>query len=337
MSRARSADRRALRCVVWGLACWLGLGAVALVRVQAARPDVIAPDFYSRLRTLRQRRTEHPDKPLWLVLGSSRLNTGYWPEAIEPALDAPGRRVLTFNFSHNGLGPVLQHVHLRRLLREGIHPDLVVLELMPLYLHREFDHSRGRLSLWRELPRVVSYGRAAAVLRNAARRQLDVLPAAARAFFPGDLRRLVRGETGTDTLPLGGPIHLRDGLTGSGPGHQFFPPASFHITAGAEQALRDSLLLCRREQIEAVLLLTPEAESFRRLYPAGAQEQVSAFARRMAGEGGVPLLDARRWLAEKDFADGHHLLDSGARALTRRLHREVRRRQSLTVHAGGTT
>jgi hypothetical protein len=243
--------------------------------------------------------------------------------------------VLTFNFSHNGLGPVLQHVHLRRLLREGIRADLVVLELMPLYLHREFDHSRGRLSLWRELPRVVSYGRAAAVLRNAALRQLDLLPAAARAFFPGDLRQLVRDEPETETLPLGGPIHLRDGLTGVGPGHHFFPPATFHITAGAEQALRDSLALCRANGTAAVLLLTPEAESFRRLYPAGAQEEVGAFARRLADEAGVPLLDARRWLAEKDFFDGHHLLDSGARTLTRRLHREVR--QTLSVNPGGTT
>src|SRR5438876_726744 len=46
MSRARSAARR---CLVWGLASWLVLSAVLLVRVQVARPDVINPDFAARL------------------------------------------------------------------------------------------------------------------------------------------------------------------------------------------------------------------------------------------------------------------------------------------------
>jgi hypothetical protein len=231
---------------------------------------------------------------------------------------------------------VLQHVHLERLLHEGIRPDLVVLELMPIFLHREFDHSRGRLSLGRELPQVVSYGRAPGVLRNVARRQMELLPAAARAFFPGDLRWLVRGETVRPTLAQGGPMHLRDGLvyTATKPG--LTPPDSFCIPAGAEQALRDSLKLGRSAGIAVVFLLTPEAESYRRLYPTGAQEQVGAFARRLGEQDGAALIDARCWLGEEDFTDGHHLTDSGARELTRRLHEEVRRHQARAT-TGGTT
>jgi hypothetical protein len=40
-------------------------------------------------------------------------------------------------------------------------------------------------------------------------------------------------------------------------------------------------------------------------------------------EFGVAVVDARRWLADEEFEDGHHPLLAGQRAFTDRLYREV--------------
>ncbi len=332
MSRARAARRS----ILGGLACWLGLSAAVLAHAQLARPDVLAPGFYSRLRALRQRHQEQPDRPLWLVMGSSRLGLGYLPEDAPPIVDGQGLPVLTFNFSHNGLGPVLQNIHLRRLLREGLRPDLVVLEVMPMYLHLETAHFMTRFVLGSELPTAATYLDSRAVARNAVRRQLEVYPRAMRVLFPNELLDFVRMDPTAEMSPillLGGPENLHDSVSAADRRAQTAlqytayhrQKETFHITEGAEQALRDSLELCRREQIDAVLLLTPETESFCRMYRAGAEAEVGAFVRRLGAENGVPVIDARRWLLEEETYDGHHPLRRGARKLTARLHETLAR------------
>ena len=42
-------------------------------------------------------------------------------------------------------------------------------------------------------------------------------------------------------------------------------------------------------------------------------------------EGGVPIVDARAWLPDDDFMDGHHTTKHGAEAFTQRLERDVLR------------
>jgi hypothetical protein len=328
------ARRRAWRCLAWTLASWLVFSVVLLIHVQLRRPDLVAPEFYARLDKLRQARSRQPARPLWLVMGSSRIGRGYLPESVEPLRDGHGRAVLTFNFAQDGMGPVLQHVHLRRLLREGIRPELIVLEQMPMYLYREFNHCQARLALWRELPVVASYSGFPAVARNAAVRQVEIYPAAAQAVLPAGLRRQLSldHEGPADwLLPRGGLARLFDRVSDAERREHIRLQqlgyrdrmAGFRICAAGERALRDSLALCRREGIAVVLLLAPEGESYRQLYPAGAEELVGAFVRRLGAEAGVLVVDARRWLAEEDFYDGHHAQRQGALKFTRRLHAEV--------------
>jgi hypothetical protein len=38
---------------------------------------------------------------------------------------------------------------------------------------------------------------------------------------------------------------------------------------------------------------------------------------------GLPVIDAREWMGEEDFIDGHHLLPDGAAAFTRRFGAEA--------------
>ena len=330
MSRKQLAGRR---CLLWGLGAWLVISVGLLVRVQVTRPDLIAPDFAVRLQKLRQRQAEHPDRPLWLVVGSSRIRIGYCPEAVEPLGERQGRPVLVFNFAHNGMGPILQHLYLRRFLREGVRPALLVLEVMPMYLHHEPDHFLTRFVLAPEWPAAASYVSVPSLARNLARQQEEVYAAAGRSLFPGDLRQLVHEDSRSRVgraLELGGPGRLRDTITASDREQRLEVQRAAYrwraapvIAERAERALRDSLELCRREKFEVVLLLTPEGDSFRQLYPPGAEETIGAFVRRLGAETRTTVVDARRWLVEEDFFDGQHTLRRGTEKFTRRLHEEV--------------
>jgi hypothetical protein len=330
--RRERAGRRARRCLAWGLAWWLTVSLVLLVRVQVARTDLITPDFAVRLQKVRRLQGEQPASPLWLVLGSSRMRLGYWPESVEPLHDSEGRPVLVFNFGHNGMGPVFQHLYLCRLLREGVRPDLVVLEVMPMYLHYEPDHFLVRFVTAPELPRAASYVPLHSLLRNLARWQKDLYPDAGRAVFPDDLQWLVppaEPERVGPTLALGGPGRMRDRVSDAERRRRMaiqeagFAWRGATVSERGERALRDSLELCRREKIEVVLLLTPEGDSFRKFYPRGAEEALVACVRRLGREAAVPVVDARHWLREEDFFDGQHMLRRGAAKFSRRLHEEV--------------
>jgi hypothetical protein len=97
--------------------------------------------------------------------------------------------------------------------------------------------------------------------------------------------------------------------------------STFTIRPIPDRALRDVLDLCRREQIRAAVVVLPEGDAFRALYPPEALRQVDDYLARLAAE--VPVIDARRWVGDQGFADGHHLLPAGASTFTERLAREA--------------
>ena len=75
--------------------------------------------------------------------------------------------------------------------------------------------------------------------------------------------------------------------------------------------------------IPARLVLMPEGSPFRSWYGLGANDRLLAFLRVVSSEYDVPLTDARGWLPDEEFSDGHHMLEAGAVAFTDRLTREV--------------
>ena len=95
------------------------------------------------------------------------------------------------------------------------------------------------------------------------------------------------------------------------------------IAPASDQALRDLLRLCRRENIGVVLLWLPEASEFRRLYGPQTTATADAYFRGLADEFGVGFVNARDWLPDDAFFDGHHPLIWGAADFSRRLSREV--------------
>jgi hypothetical protein len=82
------------------------------------------------------------------------------------------------------------------------------------------------------------------------------------------------------------------------------------------------LVLCAAEHLPIALLLMPESSDFRGWHSDDTSAQVNAFLGELRLAHDVPVIDARQWIADSRFSDGHHLLKPGARQFTQRLGRE---------------
>ena len=129
--RQTRANGRAKLALLWGALAFLaGQGVLAYV-ITRSHPEIRDPEFGYRLLRLREQGASAPDRPLFLILGSSRTLSGICPPALPgwPADAGPEPRV--FNFSLLGAGPVRELLTLRRLLADGHRPDWLLLEVWP--------------------------------------------------------------------------------------------------------------------------------------------------------------------------------------------------------------
>jgi hypothetical protein len=58
-------------------------------------------------------------------------------------------------------------------------------------------------------------------------------------------------------------------------------------------------------------------------YSPETTQRLYAFLHRLCADHGCGLVDARTWLPDAVFSDGHHMLRSGAETFSDRLAREV--------------
>lgn len=142
MAAVRSSDRR------WRIAArradfiWFGVllvlaGLAADVWIDCRKPEWHDEEYGHRRSLLRAQVAEHPDRPILLGLGSSRVGLGFRPEALPELCTAEGRPVIPFNGSHLAGGPVMNQVMLRRFVRDGVRPRWLVVEAAPLLLNHE--------------------------------------------------------------------------------------------------------------------------------------------------------------------------------------------------------
>src|SRR5262245_2825844 len=102
--RGKTGRRTARAIIIWGAVAFVAVQAVVAASADVLAPEVYDPEYAARLARLQTRRAEHPDRPLLLLLGSSRTGQLFRPEQMPPFADAAGRMVLPFNFSRNGGG-----------------------------------------------------------------------------------------------------------------------------------------------------------------------------------------------------------------------------------------
>jgi hypothetical protein len=295
------------------------------------KPHWRDPEYGHRLRELKPLAAASPR--LLVVLGSSRVQMGVNPAELH--LDG----VAAYNLSQAGCGPVGELLNLRRLLREGVRPDFLLVECLPPVLAGHGPAEGGliadRLSVAdlrdvaplctdpTALPR--GYLRARLNPWSHYRRVLlchtkmgGWLPWRQRPDFmwtqlkPGGWLPYFFDEVADDKRA--------DGLARAKREYASYL-ADYRVAETPDRAYRELAATCRAHGVRLGFVLMPESPAFRTIYPPGARETAVRYLRTLTDG---PVIDAGDWLTdEAQFADGHHLMRPGATTASRRLGAEL--------------
>ena len=326
-----------------GTVCSYLLGFVAVqigivIAVEHAGGELRDP-FFSRVAgRLAARRADAPDRPLLLVLGSSRTRMGF-DAGLATRTDG---QVLVFNFGEFGAGPMLEQVFLRRLLADGVRPDMVLIEVVPLQIASGIGVTgeETRLDLarltWTELSKIAGYYRFSAKayaqwLKNRSlvcvSRQHEMhdalgidIPQAETTLRSSVNLALDGDDYGFAPWPTPTPqeraASIQDHLV------RFRPQlAASRLAEGPARAVRELVALCRRENLPFGIILMPECSGLREQYPPEFRADLNCLFEDLRREGEFDLIDAREWVADDGFWDAHHLDVAGAQLFSARFAR----------------
>jgi hypothetical protein len=303
--------------------------------------DPIYADREARLTSVEGELTA--GSPVVVMLGTSRTGNGFdASRASEHLSRTLGRPAAAFNFGVAASGPILHRMHLARLLAAGHRPTLLLVEVLPPSLAElkdgplEAKFLDGSRFLREELGLLAEYGIASEKVRAEWHGTL-IAPWYALRFqllgrlAPSALPFLRRCDESRTCDSHGWhriweevltPAGFEDGRRRARESYQDIL-RDFRPGGEAARALRDTLVLARQNGIPTRLVLMPESEWFRSFYSPAGLAQFEEWIGQLAAETGCPLTDARRWIPDSGFADGHHLLPGSAAKFSDRLTDEV--------------
>jgi hypothetical protein len=325
------------------LSGWAALAALQLglaITLDVGLPQLRDPDYGGKLARVRGRLRGDPPPATVVVLGSSRSLFAYQSARMESVLNRElGRPAVVGNFAVTGGGPVTGLLTWRRLQKDGVRADLVLVEVMPSFLGgRDCEAEVGEQRLptdrlrWSDLALVERYGgaRGKGVRREWRRGWVNAWYehrlSLQRGFLPALLpaEQLAFNANGLEpcSVPDDLPPDFRARMLRHARDEYQALLASFRLGGPGCEALREMLADCRRRGAPAAMVLMPEGPNFQALYPPEAWRQLTAWLDGLSRETGAPVVNARDWCAEDQFLDSHHLVSSGAAAFTDRMGRE---------------
>jgi hypothetical protein len=347
ISRRRAQVRQACAAILSGFTLFALIQLGLAIGVDNGLQKVRDPLYGCRLDIIRRRVRMAPVRP-WtvLMLGSSRTQFGLrvgigeekaWAETL-------GRPVLTFNFGIAGGGPMTELLTWRRLRRDGVRPNLLLVEVLPPLLcdqrpPRDYGETflpTDRLS-WQDLALVKRYtGSDRTDLRRDwleswplpwYAHRLGLMSLVRPDFLPPEYR--LQGDEALDESGglrfLEGPVTPATRVQATQRAHDgygvFF--TGFRLGGPQCEALRELLSSCRQEGVPAKLVLMPEGPTFRGWYSPETWQAIHQWLAQLSQEYDAPLVNAREWIDDENYyQDSHHLLASGAHIFTERLGRE---------------
>ena len=343
MIRGKAKFRRSrIAGIVWFAVLTASLLLYWWVMANFVIRDFWDPSFVMKSERLRARIKEDPQRPLWLVLGSSRVEFGLRPGVVE---EGGGNRdvPLIFNFGMSGAGVFRQYIYLHRLLEEGIKPRGVGIEIFAADMNRELIPAsdvpqllvRARKD---ELGDYLRYSNTPPdFLAQWWRSRLD--PAYKYGMrMPGQtltwrlvplpvIRRVEKkmyDPWGWIPVPATTPEDVYRKNFDVTKGRYKGDLQNLTISTNADLVIRKILVMCKTAGIEVFLLKMPESADFREMYtPQASVTLASYIAKIQADYPAVPLIDASTWIATAGFSDGHHLNGTGGGEFTRRLAAEL--------------
>jgi hypothetical protein len=337
LSRKQRRLRSARQALATGVLAFCALQALLALSAETWFPALRDPPFWTRVHHLQERIASTKQAPATIImLGSSSAVFAFKGPVLERdlagQLDQP---VVAYNFGYWGRGLFSQYLHLHRLVRAGVRPEIVLVEVWPLFLHggvRPNEHQTNNLQ----------YAELALAERWApqAQRRADWWFSAANPLVAH--RRAILSRLHRRLLPLAEQVEWwDDAWSGWMPLVQ--PPASaarprqeigffatmkrdikdLRATGESLQVLEELLRLGREHDITMVLILMPEGPALRRLYAPGVWEKTLAMLEPLQERYGMPRIVARHWLEEQDFADSVHAHPHGAEKFSARLAGEL--------------
>jgi hypothetical protein len=324
--------QRAGRVLLWGLIGFVAIQVALSATMERWQPGLRDREYGVKLARLRDRMAEAPRRPLVVVIGSSRVATGLRPMQLLNRPDGASQPLI-FNMGIRGAGPLLEVLSLQRLLNEGVKPDCVIFEFWPSACEREVQ----RLALcrlgWADGWLIRSYASDAGEftqswllerLNPAYSNRFTIMNQLAPKMVADDDgwdRRLDAAGWRPNPVPRNRDHFeklLAKSKTSHGPNLM-----AFQVPESSDRALRAALGMCRERGIATALLFMPEAREFQTCYPADVWADVQNYLQVLARETDSAVIDCRDWMADRDFADGYHLLPEGADKFTARFGREV--------------
>lgn len=317
---------------------WLGGIILAAQVFILLLTNVFARDFWDSQYAqkddfLQARMAEKPGKPVWLVIGSSRILDGV-DAGLMNGPDSP----VVFNFGLGGADLLREYICLRRAIADGIKPQRVGIEVIGAFMHSNLDGFVTNQTLAirlrpSELDCIDEYSSAPAVTKafwwesrlNPGYKLAVRLPSHPMRSFPrfwlGDKPPYDKwGWWRYEVRPLDAAYQKR--LDDErGPYEALVK--NFEVSQKYDATLHKILALCKSHNINVFLLRMPESPEFRKFYNADANQKIDAYLNKITKESGVALVDANLWIAEEGFFDGHHLNGNGAEEFTRRLAEEL--------------
>lgn len=328
---------RARAALGWIVLAFFAAQLCFTVVVDCCFPLFYDPETTERLGELRRCLAREPERPLMLLLGSSRTAMSFRPETVGPLRPETGPQPLVYNYSHLGAPPAFHVLQLDRLLRWGIRPSWLVVELMPPLLSNDVSGILSHGAVTPELPLALRYTPTGKFLsrflmhriipwhRNRTLLLTKLAPAWLDPETLHDQEKAPLGLLGWDHRFWAGDLNAQELQRRTSIAHGDYGPVlqTFQIKARLTRPIEDLLDRCSRENIPVVLVLTPESRGFRSWYRPGSEAQIQDFCAKLSHKYGVPIVDGRTWLPDEDFMDGHHVLPQGADDFTHRLEREV--------------
>jgi hypothetical protein len=328
------------RVLLWSLGFY-ALAALALNLLMARWcPDLAARAHRVKWPRLQQVAAEAADRPLLVALGSSRMDAAFQTGRLDGLPGPDGRPLAAYNFAIPSAGPLHEYQYVCDMLDAGIRPSLLVVEILPPLFNAPHSHlfseEEWGVADWMDLHQFRRMHRYFARPGRKLGQWIEARLAPACVY-----RRALQGWAEWLTLPpeerqsvpyvhddwgCRRPSDLTDKqrdscVTMAG---DYVPSLGhFRLGAGPVRALRDLLKRCHRERIAVVLVLMPESSVFRGWYRSECLMAMSQLLTEVHATTGVPVIDARLWLDDSDFTDGHHPEESGTGKFTARLIAEL--------------
>jgi len=308
---------------------------------------------HQKWEQLHERLAEFPDRPLVLILGSSRMDWAFEAGRLNGQPGPDGRPLLVYNFGVPTTGPMHEVLYLNDLLDEGIRPRLLLVEFVTTHLNQSrrslLSEERFTVAPWLSFHQLFFLR---PYLSNPRKATIDWVQSRLSPWyaFRWHIHEHLQGhdefirpyEQARQPMDSWGCRILCDdpgtpeyrALRWGGAFNMYGPTLqNFRLGAKPAQAMHDLLARCRREHISVALVHMPITREFRELIPAEGRAELDHLAAELCNRYGADLIDASDWLDNKDFDDGHHVLKTGAQKFTTRMIDELQKLLARTEHS----